>query len=411
MKNSKTPRGERIHISFLGQTNSGKSSLMNAIIGQNISIVSSQAGTTTDPVRKNFELLDAGAVVFIDTAGFGDTSSLGNARTDATLKVIESTDLALIVQDANHFNYEKYKEIVRICKQFAIQHLMIFSKIDTLTPQKLQKLKNTYPDAYFVSIHNRQSLINFIETLTECIKAEKDEQILIGDCLPYGSKIILVIPIDSEAPKGRIINPQVQVIRDALDHGFEITVVRDTELLLCLERLNFAVDLVITDSQAFSFVNQIVPEHIALTSFSILFARYKGNLSHFVEGILALSSLKPHHRIAIAESCSHNISCEDIGRFKIPNALNNLLGFMPEIDFFMGNDFTDSIEKYSLIIHCGACMTNRQTILSREKICIKNNVPITNYGIFLAYRAGILKRSIEIFTKKDPVLRNLYDHL
>ncbi|SFB66996.1 [FeFe] hydrogenase H-cluster maturation GTPase HydF [Brevinema andersonii] len=355
MKNSKTPRGERIHISFLGHTNSGKSSLMNAIIGQNISIVSSQPGTTTDPVRKNFELLDAGSVVFIDTARFGDASSLGDARIGATLKAIESTDLAVIIQ------------------------------------------------------YDKQSLANFIETLTEYINTEKEEQTLIGDCLPYGSRIMLVIPIDSKAPKGRIINPQVQVIRDALDHGFKITVVRDTELL-CLERLNFAVDLVITDSQAFSHINQIVPEHIALTSFSILFARYKGNLSHFVEGILALSSLKPHHRIAIAESCSHNISCEDIGRFKIPNALNNLLGFMPEIDFLMGNDFPDSIGKYSLVIHCGACMTNRQTILSRENICIKNNI-YHKLRYFLAYSAGILKRSIKFFTKKAPALRNLYNHL
>ncbi|MGL4676981.1 MAG: [FeFe] hydrogenase H-cluster maturation GTPase HydF [Brevinema sp.] len=396
----RTGRGERFHISIFGQTNSGKSTLMNALVAQNISIVSSQKGTTTDAVYKNFELLDAGAVVFIDTAGFGDDTVLGLEREEASEKIIAKTDLALITIDATDINYKSYKKIARKCRKFSIESWMIFTKIDCLSELDLEELKDIYPDALFLSSIYQEDIDALLQKLSTYIAIQNQEHKLIGDLLPYGSRVVLVVPIDSEAPKGRIINPQVQVIRDALDSGLEVIIVRDTELEQTLRRLDYQVDLVVTDSQAFNEISKIVPEHIYLTGFSILFIRYKGDLKAFVQGLEILKNLTPQDKIAIAESCSHNISCEDIGRFKIPVLLEKILGFKPSIEFFMGSDFPKNPEKYKLLIHCGACMTNRQTILSRMTICMDASVMFVNYGIILAYGAGILDRSIKIFKDK-----------
>jgi len=393
----KTPKGERFHIGLFGKTNSGKSSLLNALTGQEVSIVSPTHGTTTDPVEKRFELLDTAPVVFIDTAGFNDDSILGTQRIERTEKSLQKTDLALILLSSKDIDYDWFKSMARECKKLVIPYLMILTKSDLLSKEEFTVIKKTYPDAHTCSIFDEASINNILEILSEHIALNKETQTLLGDKLSRGLKVMLVIPIDSEAPKGRIIHPQVQIIRECLDYGVEVTMVRDTELKTSLERSNYDIDLVITDSQVFKFVSEIVPENILLTSFSIIFSRYKGDLDYFLKGIEALNSVKHNDHIAILESCSHNISCEDIGRFKIPKALEKHLGFAPKIDFYMGDDFPTDLNKYKLLIHCGACMTNRQAILSRIKKSKDCEVPITNYGIFLAFMAGILPRAVKIF--------------
>lgn len=396
-------RGERFHISIFGKTNSGKSSLFNALIGQDVSIVSDIQGTTTDPVHKNFELLEAGPVVFIDTAGYGDGTALAQAREKSTRNIIAKTDLALITVDATAIDYAFYKDTARECRRFSIPSMLIFTKCDRLSPLQKEDLAAEYPEAFLLSSFDKSDIEALLQKLTEHIGLMQDSRKLLGDLLPYGSRVVLVVPIDSEAPKGRIINPQVQVIREALDSGFEVTVVRDTELGACLKGLDYKVDLVITDSQAFDKVNEIVPPHIYLTGFSILFIRYKGDLPHFIEGIAQIKNLRQGDKIAICESCSHNISCEDIGRFKIPSLLEKMLGFKPEISFFMGSDFPQHPEEYKLIIHCGACMTNRQTVLSRTALSLEASTALINYGVILAYGAGILERSLQIFKDKNII--------
>ncbi|MGL5254380.1 MAG: [FeFe] hydrogenase H-cluster maturation GTPase HydF [Brevinema sp.] len=398
-----TGRGERFHISIFGKTNSGKSTLFNALLGQSVSVVSSVSGTTTDAVHKNFELLDAGPVVFIDTAGFGDGTVLAEAREKAARNIIPKTDYALVTIDALNPDYESFKDTARELKRFKIPMLMVLTKCDQLSQIQKEDLQAKYPDAFLLSSFLQEDMEKLLTHLTEQVKLSQTERKLISDLLPYGSRIVLVVPIDSEAPKGRIINPQVQVIREALDSGFEVIVVRDTELEQTLKRLNYEVDLVVTDSQAFDTVSKIVPTHIYLTGFSILFIRYKGDLKNFIRGLDTLKSIKPEDKIAIAESCSHNISCEDIGRFKIPTLLNKLLGFEPKIDFYTGSDFPEHPEDYKILIHCGACMTNRQTVLSRIAISNDAAVALINYGVILAYGANILQRSLQIFYDKEII--------
>lgn len=394
----KTPKSERFHIGLFGKTNSGKSSLLNALTGQEVSIVSATHGTTTDPVEKRFELLDTSPVVFIDTAGFNDDSILGTQRIERTEKTLQKTDLALILLSSKDIDYNWFKNMARECKKLSIHYLMVLTKSDLLSKEEFRDIKKTYPDAHICSIFDEASINNILEILSEHISLSKETQTLLSDKLSRGLKVMLVIPIDTEAPKGRIIHPQVQIIRECLDNGVEVTMVRDTELKESLERSHYDIDLVITDSQVFKFVSEIVPAHILLTSFSIIFSRYKGDLDYFLKGIEALDTVTHNDHIAILESCSHNISCEDIGRFKIPKALEKYLGFAPKIDFYMGDDFPNNLDKYKLLIHCGACMTNRQAILSRIKKSKDYDIPITNYGIFLAFMAGILPRAIKIFT-------------
>ena len=393
----KTPKGERFHIGLFGKTNSGKSSLLNALTSQEVSIVSETHGTTTDAVEKRFELLDTAPVVFIDTAGFSDSSILGAQRIEKTEKALQKTDLALILLSSKDIDYDWFKSMARECKKLSIPYLMIITKLDLLNKEEFTSIKNTYPDSHTCSIFDNISIDNILSTLSNHITSNKDTQTLLGDKLVRGLKVLLVIPIDSEAPAGRIIHPQVQVIRECLDNGVEVTMVRDTELKESLLRSNYDVDLVITDSQIFKFVSEVVPENILLTSFSIIFSRYKGDLDYFLKGIEALNNIKNNDYVGILESCSHNISCEDIGRFKIPKALEKYLGFTPNIDFYMGDDFPTDLSKYKLLIHCGACMTNRQAILSRIKKSKDAEVPITNYGIFLAFMTGILPRAVKIF--------------
>ena len=395
-----TPNSNRKHIGIYGQTNVGKSSLVNKIMGQEVSIISPIEGTTTDPVSKAMELIPIGPVLFIDTAGIGDKTELGKLRFDRTYDTLKRIDIAIYVFDATNVNYNLYEEMRINFKKFNIPFIIVINKIDLIDNNEIENLKKKFHDSIFICAKSGEG-IDFLKNRLIKILGENEYEIpIIGDILPYNSKVIMVIPIDSEAPKGRIILPQVQCIRDCLDHGIKSYVVRDTELEGALQDIK-NVDLVITDSQAFKKVAQIVPSNIELTSFSILFARYKGELEIFVEGVEKINNLTKNSKILVAECCSHNISHEDIGRFKIPNLLNNKVGFEIQYDFTVGYDFPDNIDEYDLVIHCGSCMVNRKTVINRINFCRERNISITNYGVILAYLTGILDRSISIFKKRE----------
>lgn len=393
----KTPVANRPHIAIYGKTNAGKSSLLNAIIGQDVSIVSSIEGTTTDPVFKTMELLPFGPVVFIDTAGLNDESALGKLRMDRSHKMLHRTDLAMHIIDSKDYSLPEFEKSLAHYRRFNIPYLCIINKSDLLNEEERNHLKETFNNPYFVSSLEASSIFNLKNVLIEKLNEQEADPPIVGDLLPYGSTVVLVVPIDSEAPKGRIILPQVQVIRDCLDHGIKSMVVRDTELDETLKELNYKVDLVITDSQAFKEVAKIVPDHIKLTSFSILFARHKGDLEELSSAAYALQELGDNAKVLISESCTHNHSHEDIGRYKIPKLLGRVLKKEFDFSFKMGHDFPSSIEGYDLIIHCGSCMINSKTMKTRIQIAKEKDIPITNYGVVLAYLNGILDRSLEIF--------------
>ncbi|MBU3133088.1 [FeFe] hydrogenase H-cluster maturation GTPase HydF [Clostridium gasigenes] len=391
-----TPNSNRKHIAIYGKTNAGKSSLINCLLNQEVSIVSKTRGTTTDPVSKAMELIPVGPVLFIDTAGLDDKSKLGEIRVKKTLEVLKKTDIGLYVMDINDLDIENYNEIKLRFKKYNIPYITVINKVDTASVEELNKVKEILKNVIFLSSRTGEGIETLKEELIKKIELEEEDSPLVGDLLPYNSKVILVVPIDSEAPKGRLILPQVQCIRDCLDHGIKSYVVRDTELESALEEIK-DVDLVITDSQAFKSVDKIVPSNIKLTSFSILFARQKGDLDSFVQGAKKIEELNKDSKILISESCSHNISHEDIGRFKIPKMLNKYVGAELNYEFRVGSDFPEDIKKYDLIIHCGACMINRKTVINRIDYCKENNVAITNYGVVIAYLTGILKRTLSIY--------------
>lgn len=389
------PNSNRKHIAIYGKTNSGKSSLMNRLLNQEISLVSELEGTTTDPVFKAMELIPVGPVLFIDTAGLNDNSALGKMRVKKTLEILTRTDLALYVMDSTDLDFSSYKEMKLKFKKYNIPYITVINKIDTLHPEELKKIKSQFQDAVFISTYENQGLEELNALIINKLEDAESEIPILGDLVPYNGKVILVVPIDSEAPKGRIILPQVQCIRDCLDHGIKSYVVRDTELESALEDIK-DVDLVITDSQVFKKVDEIVPKNMKLTSFSMLFARHKGDINAFVDGAIKIRNLNRDSKILISESCSHNVSHEDIGRVKIPKMLNKYTGFDLHYECRVGHDFPDDIEKYDLIIHCGACMINRKTVLNRVKLCKEKGIPITNYGVLIAYLTGILDRTMLI---------------
>ncbi len=391
-----TPRANRPHIAIYGNRNAGKSSLLNAIIGQEISLVSKVKGTTTDPVNKTMELLPFGPVVFIDTAGLDDSGELGDLRVERSKKILQRTDFAIYTHDINDVDETSFKHFKKEFKRFSIPSMIVFNKIDQADENTVLKYKEAYPEAIFVSALEEINILELKDELIKRLEEDKEEETLVGDLVPYGGKIIMVVPIDSEAPKGRIILPQVQIIRDCLDHGIKSYVVRDTELESALLDIK-DVDLIITDSQAFKEVNEIVPNNIPLTSFSIVFARHKGDLVSFENGIKAIGNLKSGSKVLISESCTHNHSHEDIGRVKIPKLLNKKLGFELDYHFKMGHDFPNDIKDFDLVIHCGSCMINKKTMLNRITMCDELNIPITNYGIILAYINDILDQSLEMF--------------
>lgn len=391
-----TPNANRKHIGIYGNTNSGKSSLMNKILGQDISLVSNVEGTTTDPVQKAMELIPFGPILLIDTAGLEDKSQLGEIRVRKSLDYLKRLDFAIYVVDGKNLDIDTYKKWKREANKYNIKHMVVVNKLDRLSEDEIHNINNIFDNPLFVSAIKNENLDKLKEELITNLEQDEEDKPIVGDLLSYGSTVILVVPIDSEAPKGRIILPQVQVIRDCLDHGIKTYVVRDTELEEALKEIK-NVDLVITDSQAFKEVDKIVPKNINLTSFSILFARQKGELSDFLDGAKKLKDLKPGDNILICESCTHNISHEDIGRVKIPKMLNKIAGGDLNLEYKVGYDFKEDVEKYDMVIHCGACMVNRKSVVNKINLCKEKNIPITNYGLVIAYFTGILDRSVEIF--------------
>lgn len=397
-----TPNANRKHIAVYGKTNAGKSSLINKFLGQEISLVSEKEGTTTDPVQKAMELIPFGPILMIDTAGLGDTSDLGKKRIKKTLDVLKRTDLAIYLFDIKDIDKEAFKIAKKNFKKYNIPFIVGINKVDMATEEEINKIKEELEDVVLLSSFTGEGIDELKNRIIKLLKEEEDELPIVGDLLPYNSTVVLVVPIDSEAPKGRIILPQVQCIRDCLDHGIKSYVVRDTELEDALKDLK-KVDLVITDSQAFKDVDKIVPKEINLTSFSMLFARQKGDFETFIKGALSIDKLTKDSKILMAESCTHNVSHEDIGRVKIPNLLNKYVGAELDYEYAIFHDFPEDIEKYDLIIHCGACMINRKTVINRVNQCIEKEVPITNYGVVLAHLNGILERSLSLFDNQSMI--------
>ena len=391
-----TPNANRKHIGIYGNTNSGKSSLMNKILGQDISLVSNVEGTTTDPVQKAMELIPFGPVLLIDTAGLEDKSQLSEIRVKKSFEYLKRLDFAIYVVDGKNLDVDTYKKWKREANKYNIKHMVVVNKLDRLSDDERSNINNIFDKPLFISAKNNENIDKLKDELIKSLEQDEEDKPIVGDLLPYGSNVVLVVPIDSEAPKGRIILPQVQVIRDCLDHGIKTYVVRDTELEDALKEIK-NIDLVITDSQAFKEVDKIVPKEINLTSFSILFARQKGELSDFLEGSNKLKNLKPGNKILICESCTHNVSHEDIGRVKIPRMLTKIAGGELNLEYKVGYDFNEDVEKYDMVIHCGACMVNRKSVINKINLCKEKNVPITNYGLVIAYFTGILDRSVEIF--------------
>ncbi len=403
-----TPRANRKHIGFYGKRNAGKSSIMNDIIGQKISLVSEIKGTTTDPVSKSVELIPFGPVVFIDTGGIDDEGQLGELRVEKTMKTLEKIDFAIYVMEITDIDDNYHKEFVEEFKKRDIPYIIVINKTDIVSEERLEEIKSNidnekkWENVVFVSTKDSDAISHLKDELIKNLDADKEEETLIGDIIPYGGKVIMVVPIDAEAPKGRLILPQVQLIRDCLDHGIKSYIVRDTELASAIEDLK-DIDLVVTDSQAFKEVDKIVRKSINLTSFSIIMARQKGDLNTFLEGIKVIESLKEKEtpKILIMESCSHNTSHEDIGKVKIPKLLTKHLGKEIDFHFRMGEDFPKDLETYDLVIHCGSCMLNKKTMETRMRVCNDKGVPITNYGILLAYLTGILNRAVKVFIETE----------
>lgn len=393
-----TPNSNRTHIIFLGSTNAGKSSLVNAITEQEISIVSDIRGTTTDSVKKAMELIPFGPVLLIDTAGFNDDTELGKLRLDKTLKEIKKADFAIYVIDGNDFSQKNYNENINLLKKYNLPFLTIINKSDSLSEEKKEEFKKIIKEPYFISTKDRNSILDFKKILIEKLDVLDEEPSLLKGIVEYGDTVVMVVPIDSEAPKGRLILPQVQILRDALDNGIKVVVTRDTELSSALLE-NKNIKLVITDSQAFKKVDEIVKGTYPLTSFSILFAKQKGDLKKFIDGINMIKNLKEGANILIAETCSHNTSHEDIGRVKIPMLLQKKTGKHFNFSFSMGKDFPDNLNNFDLVIHCGGCMLTKKAMENRILECENAKVKVTNYGMTIAYLTGILEKSIKSITK------------
>ena len=395
----KTLKSMRLHIGIFGKTNVGKSSLLNRITNQDVSIVSNIAGTTTDVVEKTMELLPIGPVNFLDTAGINDSTALSSERIEKTMKIINRTDVAIVVGDYNGIDdYER--NLIEKFNELKIPFMIFINKTDEKYPSDsiIEDLKNYTKHILLSSVKTDDLIVFKIKELLVKLLPEDfvNPPKIVGDLIPQGSTVILVIPIDKEAPKGRIILPQVQTLRDLLDNNCVSVIVKESELKSAIDNLKFAPSLVVTDSQAFKNVSEIVPENIPLTSFSILFARLKGDLNTFSQSAKSIEKLQDGDRVLILESCTHHAIEDDIGRVKIPNLLRKKTGKNLIIDNIAGHDFPD-ISKYKLIIHCGACMTNRREVLSRILLASENNVPITNYGICISYCLGILPRALKIF--------------
>lgn len=394
-----TPKGNRLHIALFGATNAGKSSLINALTGQNIAIVSPVAGTTTDPVQKAMEILPIGPVLLIDTAGLDDTGELGQLRIAKSLSMLSVTDVALLVVTAKDALQDAELNLIENLRQKNIPFAIVINKTDILAASDAFITDLNRYNAPLVSVSALTGLgIDELKQTLIKIAAEKIADInLLDDLVSAGDTVILVTPIDSAAPKGRLILPQVQVLRAILDKDAMAFTVKEDKLSEALAALTSPPKLVITDSQVFALVDKILPADINLTSFSILFARQKGDLQTFIDGARAIDSLTDGANILVAEACTHYRTHEDIGTVKIPALLRKHTGLNLNFTHVVGYDFPDDLSDYQLVIHCGACMINRAAMLSRMAQISKQHLPVVNYGMVIAYTAGILKRSLSPF--------------
>ena len=391
MSLNSTPSAERVHIGFFGRRNVGKSSLVNAVTGQEMSIVSKTLGTTTDPVQKSMELLPLGPVVIIDTPGFDDVGELGEKRVQRAERIIARTDVAVLVADCTAGLTAPEQELLELFRKKKIPHVIAWNKCD-LCPDAAGAAAGIR-----VSAKTGEGIHALKETIARIGKAQEKVRPIASDLVPEGGVAVLVIPIDASAPKGRIILPQQQVIRDLLDAGRQAVCTRETELASALAALAEAPALVITDSQAFRTVAEILPESVPLTSFSILMARYKGTLAEQIRGIEAIGQLADGDRVLIAEGCTHHRTCEDIGTVKIPAMLKKRTGRELRLEFTSGTEYPEDLTPYKLVIHCGGCMLNEREMQYRMKCTLDQGVPFTNYGITIAHTQGILRRSLEVF--------------
>ncbi len=394
-----TPRGIRPHIALFGRRNVGKSSLINALTDQEIALVSDTAGTTTDPVFKNMELLPLGPVVLIDTAGLDDVGTLGQMRIEASRKVLKKTDLALVVLEPAEKLDAVEIELLESLKHGKTQFLVIINKCeDKAAPESLLKEIESYGvKGIQVSAKLNQGIKELKRNSIQGKLKDFDAGTIIGDLVQPGQVVVLVVPIDLAAPKGRLILPQVQTIRDLLDTDCIAIVAKERELRSALDSLKAPPDLVITDSQAFLKVAGDVPPGVPFTSFSVLFARYKGDLSAYLHGISVLKNMKEDGKILIAESCTHHQMADDIGRVKIPRWLRQNYGGKVQFEFCQGSNFPDNLSEYDLVVQCGGCMVNRREILNRIAVCQEAGIGITNYGILIAHLHGVLEEAIKPF--------------
>ena len=393
---NQTPSGERLHIAFFGRRNAGKSSLVNAFTGQQIAIVSDVKGTTTDPVFKAMELLPLGPVQIIDTPGIDDEGALGELRVMRTRQVLNGTDIAIVVADATQPLGDAEKQLMELIGKKNIPYVLVRSKSD---------LVETLPEEGFCVSAKTGYRIPELKELVACTVRQEEQRPLVSDLLSAGDVVVLVVPIDKAAPKGRLILPQQQTIRDILDCGACAVVCRDAELPQTLARLARPPKMVITDSQVFGKVSKLVPADIPLTSFSILMARYKGDLALTVAGAAAVEHLQDGDRVLISEGCTHHRQCGDIGTEKLPRWLRTHTGKELQLEFTSGTQFPEDVSGYKLVIHCGGCMLTRRQMRWRQRCCMDQNVPVTNYGILIAYLNGILKRTLEPFDDISGLLK------
>ncbi len=394
-----TPSSERVHIGIFGKRNAGKSSLINAITGQNLAIVSEAKGTTTDPVYKAMELLPLGPVMIIDTPGIDDEGVLGSLRIQKAYQVLNKTDIALVIIDAAVGPSAEDLRLIERINTKKIPLLIVINKCETINEDKKTAYQALLPNGklLFVSAKQQLNIFELKEAIAQTVPANENKAQIVADLLSPSDFVVLVVPIDSAAPKGRLILPQQQTIRDILEADAAAIVVKENELTNTLQNLGKRPKLVITDSQVFKKVAAETPADILLTSFSILFARYKGNLQTAVQGVTALDSLEDGDKILIGEGCTHHRQCDDIGTVKLPRWIKEYTGKNPEFIFTSGTEFPLNLSPYKMIIHCGACMLNEREMQYRIKCAVDQNIPFTNYGITIAYINGILKRTVEPF--------------
>lgn len=387
-----TVSAERIHIGFFGLRNAGKSSVVNAVTGQKLSLVSDVKGTTTDPVQKAMELLPLGPVVIIDTPGIDDTGTLGEMRAERARQTLTHTDIAILVTDANNPLTDTEKELAGVFNEKNIPYITVYNKSDLL-----ENVPNPGKNKIYVSAKNNTNIYELKELIGSLSGKSKEQKPLLGDLINKNDIAVLVTPIDSAAPKGRMILPQQNAIRDVLDNSCINIVVKESELEYALSIMNKKPKIVVTDSQAFEKVSKIVPEDIPLTSFSIVFARYKGILKEAVKGASMLNKLNDGDKILISEGCTHHRQCEDIGTVKLPKWITAFSGKKLEFEFTSGREFPDDVSSYALVIHCGGCMLNEREMISRMQTCVNEGTPITNYGTAIAFMNNILKRTLAPF--------------